>query len=295
MVILPERPDKRIHDFDVKIQQHRAILATMPAHASKMIVTVLGSGTSQGVPMIGCTCPVCRSTDPRDKRTRSSIYVEAPTAKLLVDTTPDMRQQALREGLDHLDAVIMTHPHADHIMGFDDLRRFCDMRGGPLPLYGSASTLEQIERIFHYAFNPKKLVPGYVHVIPHVVEGPFQLGGLDLTPLPVPHGAVSTSGFLFAHHGRKLLAYLSDCAEVPAAIRELIAGVEVLIIDGLRDAPHPTHLTIGGAIEVAQAVGAKRAFITHLTHERFHVERQRQLPAGIDVAYDGMKLEFDLA
>jgi phosphoribosyl 1,2-cyclic phosphate phosphodiesterase len=259
-----------------------------------MIVTVLGSGTSQGVPMIGCTCPVCRSTDPRDKRTRSSIYVEAPSAKILIDTTPDMRQQALREGLDHLDAVILTHPHADHIMGFDDLRRFCDMQGGPLPLYGSAATLEQMERIFYYAFKPKKLVPGYVHVIPQVVEGPFELGGIQLTPLPVPHGAVSTLGFLFAQHGRKLLAYLSDCAEVPEAIRQLIADVEVLIIDGLRDAPHPTHLTVSGAIEIAQAVRAKRAFITHLTHERFHVERQRQLPAGIDVAYDGMKLEFDL-
>jgi phosphoribosyl 1,2-cyclic phosphate phosphodiesterase len=259
-----------------------------------MIVTVLGSGTSQGVPMIGCTCPVCRSTDPRDKRTRSSIYVEAPSAKILVDTTPDMRQQALREGLDHLDAVLLTHPHADHIMGFDDLRRFCDLRGGPLPLYGSATTLEQIERIFHYAFNPKKLVPGYVHVIPHVVDGPFQLGGLDLTPLPVPHGAVSTFGFLFAYRGRKLLAYLSDCAEVPEAVRRLITDVEVLIIDGLREAPHPTHLSVSAAVEIAQAVRAQRAFLTHQTHERTHVDRQSQLPAGIDVAYDGMKLEFDL-
>jgi phosphoribosyl 1,2-cyclic phosphate phosphodiesterase len=259
-----------------------------------MIVTVLGSGTSQGVPMIGCACPVCRSTDPRDKRSRSSIYVEAPSARILVDTTPDMRQQALREGLDFLDAVVMTHPHADHIMGFDDLRRFCDLRGGALPLYGSASTLQQIERIFHYAFNPKKLVPGYVHVVPHVVEGPFQLGGLDLTPLAVPHGAVSTFGFLFAYHGRKLLAYISDCAEVPEAVRGLIADVEVLIIDGLREAPHPTHLTVSAAVEVAQAVRAGRAYLTHQTHERLHVERQRQLPAGIDVAYDGMKLEFDL-
>jgi phosphoribosyl 1,2-cyclic phosphate phosphodiesterase len=272
------------------------MLAMMPSPASKMIVTVLGSGTSQGVPMIGCKCPICRSDDPRDKRTRSSIYVEAPTAKILVDTTPDMREQALREGLDHLDAVVMTHPHADHIMGFDDLRRFCDMQGGPLPLYGSASTLEQIERIFHYAFNPKKLVPGYVHVIPHAVESTFPLGGIDLTPLPVPHGAVKTSGFLFAHGGRRLLAYLSDCAEVPPAIRELISGVEVLIIDGLRDAPHPTHLTITGAIAAAQAIGAKRSFITHLTHERSHVERLRQVqPHGMDVAYDGMRLEFDLA
>jgi len=272
------------------------MLARMPSPASKMIVTVLGSGTSQGVPMIGCKCAVCRSADPRDKRTRSSIFVEAPTAKILVDTTPDMRQQALREGLDHLDAVIITHPHADHIMGFDDLRRFCDMRGGPLPLYGSATTLEQIQNIFHYAFNPKKLVPGYVHVIPHVVDATFELGGLELTPLPVPHGSVSTSGFLFAHRGRRLLAYLSDCAEVPAAVRERITGVEVLIIDGLRDAPHPTHLTIDGAIEAAKAVDAKRAFLTHLTHERSHVERQRQVqPRGMDVAFDGMKLEFDLA
>jgi phosphoribosyl 1,2-cyclic phosphate phosphodiesterase len=270
------------------------MLAIMPDHASQMIVTVLGSGTSQGVPMIGCPCPVCHSTDPRDKRSRSSIYIEAPTAKILVDTTPDMRQQALREGLDHLDAVILTHPHADHIMGFDDLRRFCDLRGGPLPLYGSPSTLQAIERIFHYAFNPKKLVPGYVHVIPHPVESTFELGGLQLTPLPVPHGAVSTLGFLFARGERKLLAYLSDCAEVPGPIRQIIADVEVLIIDGLREAPHPTHLTVSGAIEVAQAVGAKQSYLTHQTHERLHVERQRQLPAGIDVAYDGMKLEFDL-
>jgi phosphoribosyl 1,2-cyclic phosphate phosphodiesterase len=260
-----------------------------------MIVTVLGSGTSQGVPMIGCKCAVCRSTDPRDKRTRSSIFVETPSAKLLVDTTPDMRQQALREGLDHLDAVIFTHPHADHIMGFDDLRRFCDLRGGPLPIYGSAATLQQIERIFYYAFNPKKLVPGYVHVIPHVVEGPFPLGGIELTPLPVPHGAVLTSGFLFAQGGRKLLAYLSDCADVPPPIRDLIAGVQVLIIDGLRDAPHPTHLTVRGAIEVALAVGAKQSYLTHQTHERSHADRQQQLPAGVDVAYDGMKIEFELA
>lgn len=259
-----------------------------------MIVTILGSGTSQGVPMIGCKCPVCQSPDPRDKRTRSSIFVQAPEGNILVDTTPDMRQQILREGIDHLDAVILTHPHADHIMGFDDLRRFCDIQGGPLPLYGSAHTLQMIERIFHYAFNPKKLVPGYVHVIPHVVDGPFKLAGLELTPLPVPHGAVSTSGFLFARHGRRLLAYLSDCAEVPEPIRRLIADVEVLVIDGLREAPHPTHLTVGAAIEVAQSVRAKQTYLTHQTHERTHVDRQRQLPAGIDVAYDGLKLKFDL-
>lgn len=261
----------------------------------KMTVTVLGSGTSQGVPMIGCRCDVCTSTDPRDNRTRSSIHVTTPSAKILVDTTPDMRAQALREGLDHLDAVLFTHPHADHIMGFDDLRRFCDMQGGPLPIYGSAETLGQVERIFFYAFNPKKLVPGYVHVIPHVVDAPFELGGIEITPLPVPHGAVSTFGFLFSHRGRKLLAYLSDCASVPDPIRALIAESEVLIIDGLREKDHPTHLTVSRAVEVALAVRAKRSYLTHQTHERKHVDRQAQLPAGIDVAYDGMKLEFDLA
>jgi phosphoribosyl 1,2-cyclic phosphate phosphodiesterase len=261
---------------------------------SKMSVTVLGSGTSQGVPMIGCRCPVCRSTDPRDSRTRSSIYVTTPHAKILVDTTPDLRQQCLREGLDHLDAVLFTHPHADHIMGFDDLRRFCDMQGGPLPIYGSMETLGQLERIFFYAFNPKKLVPGYVHVIPHVVSNAFELGGIEITPLPVPHGAVSTLGFLFSHRGRKLLAYLSDCAAVPDLVRAGIFGVEVLIIDGLRDSPHPTHLSVGAAVEVAQAVHADRSFLTHLTHEKRHVDRQKDLPAGVDVAYDGMKFEFDL-
>jgi phosphoribosyl 1,2-cyclic phosphate phosphodiesterase len=240
--------------------------------SSRLTVTVLGSGTSQGVPMIGCRCPVCLSTDPRDKRSRSSIYLAAPQANILVDTTPDMRQQALREDLDHLDAVLFTHPHADHIMGFDDLRRFCEIQNGPLPIYG-----------------------GYVHVLPQVVAEPFELGGLVITPLPVPHGAVFTLGFLFSRGGRKLLAYLSDCATVPELVRDLISDVEVLIIDGLRDKPHPTHLTVTAAVEVAQAIRAGQTFLTHQTHEKKHVDRQRDLPAGIDVAYDGMKLEFDLA
>jgi phosphoribosyl 1,2-cyclic phosphate phosphodiesterase len=138
-------------------------------------------------------------------------------------------------------------------------------------------------------------VPGYVHVVPHVITGPFELGGIEITPLPVPHGAVSTLGFLFSQAGRKLLAYLSDCASVPEPVRSLVAGVEVLIIDGLRDRPHPTHLTVGGAVEVALATGAQRSFLTHQTHEKRHVDRLRDLPAGIEVACDGMKLEFDLA
>lgn len=258
----------------------------------KLTVTVLGSGTSQGVPMIGCKCAVCQSSDPRDKRTRSSIYLATPQAKILVDTTPDLRQQALREGLDHLDAVLFTHPHADHIMGFDDLRRFCEMQGTSLFIYGAEATLEQLERIFYYAFNPKKLVPGYVHVVPQIITGPFELGGLEITPLPVPHGAAETLGFLFSRKGRKLLAYLSDCAAVPEPVRAAVAGAEVLIIDGLRDKAHPTHLTVSEAVKEAQAIGAKQSFLTHQTHEKRHVDRVRDLPAGIDVAYDGQTFEF---
>jgi phosphoribosyl 1,2-cyclic phosphate phosphodiesterase len=261
---------------------------------SPLTVIVLGSGTSQGVPMIGCRCPVCLSADPRDKRTRSSLYLAAPEAKILVDTTPELRVQALREGLDHLDAVLFTHPHADHLMGFDDLRRFCDLRGARLPIYGSEPTLAQIERTFPYAFNPSKKVRGYVDVEPHVITGPFPLGGLEITPLEVPHGAVSTLGFLFAWRGRKLLAYLSDCAAVPEAARAAAAGVEVLIIDGLRDKPHPTHLTVSGAVEAAQAIGAKQSYLTHQTHEKTHADRLRDLPPGIGVAFDGQRIEFEL-
>jgi phosphoribosyl 1,2-cyclic phosphate phosphodiesterase len=256
--------------------------------------TVLGSGTSQGVPMIGCRCAVCTSSDPRDQRMRSSIYLETPEGKILVDTTPDLRAQALRQGLDHLDAVLFTHAHADHIMGFDDLRRFCEMQGGPLPIYGSAETLDGVERIFFYAFNPKRNIPGYVHVVPHVVETTFILAGLEITPLPVPHGALQTSGFLFARAGKKCLAYLSDCARVPEEIVALIRGVDTLIIDGLREKEHPTHLNVAGAVAAAQTIGARQSFITHLTHERSHVERSAQIePEGVQVAWDGLKLVWD--
>jgi len=246
--------------------------------------------------MIGCPCPVCQSADARDKRTRSSIFLTTPQATILVDTAPEFRLQALREKLAHLDAVLFTHPHADHIMGLDDLRRFCEIQDAALPIYASKETLAPLERIFPYAFtpHPHQKVSGYVRLIPHVIEGPFELGGLDITPLSVPHGAVLTLGFLFSHRGRSLFAYLSDCASVPEPVRKLISGVEVLIIDGLRDQPHPTHLTVSGAIEVARAVAARRSFLTHLTHEKSHVERTREMPPGVEIAFDGLKIDIDL-
>ncbi len=266
----------------------------MSAADAKLSVTVLGSGTSQGVPMIGCTCEVCRSTDPRDKRTRSSIYLATPTAKIMVDTTPDMRQQALRENLDHLDAVLFTHPHADHLMGFDDLRRFCELQGGRCR---SMARRKPWRRSSGFSFTrsiPRRSCPATCMSSHMWSRGRSNSADSRSRPLPVPHGAISTNGFLFAHGGRRLLAYLSDCAEVPEPIRQRIAGVDVLIIDGLREKPHPTHLNVAGAIEACQAIGARQSYLTHQTHERFHVDRERQLPPGIGVTYDGMKLEFGL-
>lgn len=240
--------------------------------------------------MIGCTCEVCQSTDPRDSRTRSSIYVRVGKSAFLVDTTPDLRQQALREKLAQVNAVVITHPHADHIMGFDDLRRFCDLNGGTMPVFGSAATLDQLQRSFHYAFDLEKKVPGYVKAIPQLIKGPFDLFGLRLTPLPVPHGNCLTYGFLFERNGEKVLAYLSDCKTVPPEVEAAIENVPVLIIDGLRDEPHPTHLSIPEAIDVGRRVKAGAVYLTHLTHQKSHAERERELPSGVKLAFDGMKL-----
>jgi phosphoribosyl 1,2-cyclic phosphate phosphodiesterase len=255
-------------------------------------VTVLGSGTSQGVPMIGCFCPVCTSTDPRDHRTRCSIYVQTPEGNILVDTTPELREQALREKISSVNAVLYTHAHADHIMGLDDLRRFCDINGGPLAVYASSDTFRRLHEIFDYAFNPGKKVRGYVHLIPHPVETSFELFGLTITPLPVPHGDGTTYGYLFVRDNRKLLAYISDCQSVPESEIKRMSGVDSLLIDGLRDQPHPTHLTIAGAIAIARAIGARQTYLTHLTHEKAHAARSAELPTGIALAYDGLKLNI---
>jgi phosphoribosyl 1,2-cyclic phosphate phosphodiesterase len=242
--------------------------------------------------MIGCFCPVCTSADPRDRRTRCSIYLQTDEGGLLVDTAPDLRQQALRERITAVSAVLFTHAHADHIMGLDDLRRFCDINRGPIPAYGSPDTLERLRSIFGYAFNPTTKIKGYVHLEPCPVKekDAIELIGLSIAPLPVPHGNGTTYGYLFARDGRKLLAYLSDCQSVPAAATEMMAGVDTLVIDGLRDEPHPTHLNIAGAIAAAREIGSRQTYLTHLTHEKTHAARSAELPAGVALAYDGLKL-----
>jgi phosphoribosyl 1,2-cyclic phosphate phosphodiesterase len=257
---------------------------------SQLTLTFLGTGTSQGVPMIGCDCAVCRSPDPRDQRLRSSIYVETPECAWVVDTGTDFRTQALRENIRRLDAVVFTHSHTDHIMGFDDLRRFSHDLGS-IPVYASAETMRDLERVYEFAFNGLNRFPGYLVPVPHIVDGPFELGGTLITPLPVPHGRSTVNGYLFSRNGEKLVAYLSDCSAVPDEIVRRIAGVRVLIIDALRPKPHPTHLSVAQALKVAEKVRPAQTLFTHIAHELAQAS-EAELPAGVGIAYDGLKLHF---
>ncbi len=243
--------------------------------------------------MIGCDCPVCTSTDPRDNRTRSSLLVQTPELAFAVDTGPDFRTQCLREGVRTLQAVIYTHAHTDHIMGFDDLRRFCDqLPDYKLPIYAAAGTMADIQRVFGFAFDAPVRYAGYVHPEPHIVSGPFDLGATRITPLPVPHGRFTVNGYLFERAGRRLFAYLSDCKSVPPEIREQIMDVEVLAIDALRQRPHPTHLSVSEALEVAAAVRAGQTWFTHICHDLSHAETDATLPAGVRLAYDGLQISL---
>ena len=243
------------------------------------------------MPTIGCDCEVCHSPDPRDKRLRSSIYVETPECAWVVDTGTDFRTQALRENIRRLDAVVFTHSHTDHIMGFDDLRRYSHDLGS-IPVYASAQTMRDLARVYEFAFNGQNRFPGYLVPVPHIVDGPFKLGETTITPLPVPHGRFPVNGYLFSREGKKLVAYLSDCSAVPDGIVREIAGVEVLIIDALRHRPHPTHLTVEQAIEVATKVRPGRTLFTHISHA-VRQSDEAALPEGVGIAFDGLKLNFE--
>jgi phosphoribosyl 1,2-cyclic phosphate phosphodiesterase len=253
-------------------------------------VTFLGTGTSVGIPMIGCDCEVCQSTDPRDKRDRSSIHIRTPEAQWIVDTGPDLRHQCLREKITHLDAVLISHAHTDHIMGFDDLRRFTFGEEAFLPIHATAPTLAALKQAFAFAFDGSSRFIGYFKPDPKEIDGPFWIGETEITPLPVEHARVDTLGFLFSRGGRKRLAYMSDVKVIPPVTMDLIRGVEILVVDCLRHRPIHTHFTVEEALSAVADAKPGKAYFTHLCHELGHAEFEATLPPNIRVAYDGLKL-----
>jgi phosphoribosyl 1,2-cyclic phosphate phosphodiesterase len=257
---------------------------------ARMTITFLGTGTSMGVPMIGCDCAVCTSSDPRDRRLRSSIYVETPESAWVVDTGPDFRTQALRARMRRLNAAIYTHAHTDHIMGLDDLRPFCF--AGDLPMYASAETMTDLRRVYAFAFNGTAMFPGYVRPEPHVVTEDFVLGETVITPLPLLHGRFNVNGYLFSQGGEKLAAYMSDVKTVPDETLAKVVGVRTLIVDALRHQPHPTHMNIEEALAFVARVQPRETWFTHIAHELGHAATEATLPPNVRIAYDELKLEW---
>jgi phosphoribosyl 1,2-cyclic phosphate phosphodiesterase len=253
-------------------------------------LTVLGSGTSMGVPTIGCNCAVCGSNDPRDRRTRPSVMISYNGHNVLIDTTPDFREQALRENITQLDAVLYTHTHADHILGIDDLRPLTYKHmPSKMPLYAMPRACEHLRSMFRYIFEPTYKFGGLPQVELHPIDGAFELFGSQFDPLTVIHGEMPIFGFRFGS-----AAYLTDHSEVPPETIEKLRGLDILFLDALRYTPHPTHSTVEQSLKIVNEVNPKRAFFTHICHDLGHAATDAALPTGVRLAFDGMKLEFEI-
>jgi phosphoribosyl 1,2-cyclic phosphate phosphodiesterase len=257
--------------------------------AASLKITVLGSGTSVGVPTIGCQCGVCTSADPRDNRLRPSILISYDGRNILVDTTPDFRAQALRARIDRLDAIVYTHSHADHMMGLDDVRPFNFRQKGQIPVYASEPTMAAIRRCFQYVFDDVKRDTHIPKLDTHIIDGaPFDLFGLEFTPIPILHGPQTIYGFRFG-----AAAYLTDHHEIPEESLEKLRGLDVLFLDALRHKPHPTHSTVERSVKTVEVLGPRRAFFTHIAHDLPHARTEELLPPHVRLAYDGLEIEVN--
>ncbi len=258
-----------------------------------MKLTFLGTGTSFGVPQIGCGCAVCRSTDARDKRTRSGALIESDSGtRVLIDTPPELRLQLVAAGIGSVDAVVYTHAHADHIHGIDDVRAFTIGRATPLPMFGSKETLDDIANRVPYILNENmKPLPGTfkpeARAFPVEAGVPIHVGDITLTPISIPHGRTPVFAYRMGQ-----LGYVTDAKTVPESAFEALKGVQVLVINALFRKPHPTHLSLPEALAVAKQVGAPRTYLTHLTHDNFHAQLEAELPVGIAPAFDGLTIQF---
>lgn len=255
-------------------------------------LTVLGSGTSMGVPTIGCDCRVCTSADPRDRRTRPSVMVQWDGRTVLIDTTPDFREQAIREHIRKIDAVLYTHGHADHILGLDDVRPLSFPRvtgGGKIPLYASDATSKVLRSVFRYIFEADYKYGGLAQVELKPLAGPVALFGATFAPLVVNHGDTPIEAYRFGS-----AAYLTDFSDIPEATMEALEGLDILFLDALRHHPHPTHSTVENSLRLVERLQPRRAYFTHISHDLPDAETNATLPENVRLAYDGLKLEFEL-
>lgn len=252
-------------------------------------ITVLGSGTSHGIPAIGCQCRVCTSTNPKNRRRRSFVYIERGDTNVIIDTPPDFREAVLSFGIRKLDGVLFTHEHADHIFGCDDLRPFNYVSGGKtIPAYGHPRTIERLKVVFEYFENPMQQGGGVPKVEFTPTEGPVRIGDIEAEPLTLYHGKLPVYGYRIGNS-----AYCNDTNSIPEETMEKLHGLDVLLLDALRHKPHSTHFTIEQAVEVSRELGASQTYFMHMAHDLDHDETNAALPEGMALAYDGLVVEVD--
>jgi phosphoribosyl 1,2-cyclic phosphate phosphodiesterase len=253
-----------------------------------MRIKFLGTGTSHGVPVVGCTCPTCSSPDPRNKRYRSSVWVSKPGCSLVVDTPAEFRLRCLEYSITRIDALLLTHAHADHIAGLDGIRIYNEEQSMDIPLYCDAATRSEIEERFSYIFRETQQGGGKPHIKINLLEHfrEFRAGGFDVIAVPLRHGELTITGYIID----KKFAYLTDCSGIPGETYDSLKGIDTLVLDALRIKPHPTHFSLDQAIDAAQRIGANNTFFTHIAHAIEHIAVEKKLPRGIRLAYDGLEL-----